>query len=75
MCVYCGHNTNKQQEKMSNFITLEEGTSYTNHEGETLTIKSITSRFCHQAMEDTINGAYTSYGWMSIEAIWNFANN
>jgi len=59
---------------MSNFNTLEEGTSYTNHKGESILVKQLTHA-PYPALKGTIDGAYTDEGWMSIEAIYNFANN
>lgn len=52
IALYCGHNTNKQSKKMSNFntqstesqsvTTLKEDTSYTNDKGESILVKQIT---------------------------------
>ena len=59
---------------MAEKFTIEKGKKFINDDGEVLTIKS-TTYAPYPALRETVNGAYTEYGWMSIDAIWNFAHN
>jgi hypothetical protein len=59
---------------MAKEFTLEEGKKFINYDGEVLTIKS-TTYAPYPALKETVNGAYTEYGWMSIDEIYNFAHN
>ena len=59
---------------MAEKFTIEKGKKFINDDGEALTIKS-TTYAPYPALRETVNGAYTEYGWMSIDAIWNFTHN
>lgn len=59
---------------MGKEFKITDGQKFINYDGEVLTIKSTTFA-PYPALKETVNGAYTEYGWMSIEAIYNFAHN
>lgn len=58
----------------SKVFTITNGQSFVNYEGEILRIKSITYA-PYPFLRETVNGAYTNFGYMSIDSIWNFAHN
>ena len=59
---------------MAKEFKIKDGQKFINYDGEVLTIKSTTFA-PYPSLKETVNGAYTEYGWMSIEAIYNFAHN
>lgn len=74
---YLSRMNNETNNKMSNLSSSQE---FQNHEGEVLTILSVTN---DSYPTQRINGAFvnikTSYNegeqWMSIESIYNFIEN
>jgi len=62
-------------EDLENFKKrIEKGKKFINDDGEVLEIKS-TTYAPYPALRETVNGAFTDYGWMSIDEIYIFAHN
>ena len=59
---------------MEKEFTISKGQEFINYDGEVLTIKS-TTYAPYPALRETVNGAYTEYGWMSIDEIYMFTHN
>lgn len=60
---------------MSEKFTITKGQEFVNDDGEILKIESTTYAPYPAILRETINGAFTNYGYMSIDSIYNFVNN